>query len=144
MEGMKVVVKKNGSWCGGHVVDGKFKQNRRIRTLASMRDRDEYVTLAFYLKNTGNKMNPEVILSKFKAEKVYVAYKGVSAPLPVATATPKPAQNELKGKVDIKRFEKQWWAKFHPTCVSCTKGCKQSHMMLSVYCPSRQVKNNKK
>ena len=137
MNGLVVVAKKNGRFFTGGIKNDKFVRYREIKTLASLKHRDDYVTLPAYLKGLGLKTKPDVILASLKLDRLYIRQ------MPTMTVAARkllssPVMVEMPGTE--RAAEKLWWSAFHPTCIPCVKTCKQSHMMLSVYCPSRTTK----
>jgi hypothetical protein len=138
-----VVMKKDGKFFPGKVKDGKLIKYRQIKSLKSLRYRDEYITLESWLKITGTKTKSQTILDGFKVERLYVRYKEEKILSKKIVTTDEVQQTADTNKMGVraeKAWEKQWWKKFHPTCIPCKKDCKQSHMMLSVSCPSRTIK----
>ena len=39
-----------------------------------------------------------------------------------------------------KEFEKEFWADYYVQCKKCVHDCKQSHMILDLYCPKFKEK----
>lgn len=134
-----VVVKKDGKFFPGKVKNGKLVKYKQIKSLKSLRYRDEYITLEAWLKITDTKTKPQAILAGFRVDKLYVRHKTeVSTSKTVEIQEVK--VDSVGGIRQEKAWEKQWWKKFHPTCIPCKKSCKQSHMVLFVGCPTRTTK----
>ena len=133
-----VVAKKGGRFFTGGIKQDKFIRYREVKKLSDLKHRDDYITLGSYLKSIFPKASKETlevdeikILAGLKVDRMYIRkmVKEVksTAEEPILAGTEK-------------ADEKKFWEAYHPYCVDCVRSCKQSHMMLSVYCPSRATK----
>jgi hypothetical protein len=129
INGLVVVVKKGGRFFTGGIKNSKFVRYREVKKLADLKHRDSYVTLAKYLKDADVKGNPASILSSLKVDRMYVRMTPV-----VKT----PQEIILPGTPVAD--EKLYWADYYHLCKTCAKSCKQSHMILSLICPSYNKK----
>lgn len=140
----KKVVKGKSHFFTGGIKAGKFVRYREIKTLGALKHADDYVTLAKYLKSIGATGQEAEILAGLGVEKLYVRQTVKAEPGTQEKTKGKGKVSKASRQVTLKGTpaadEKIFWAKFHPTCIPCTKTCKQSHMALAVYCPSRVTK----
>ena len=140
MDGLGVVAKKNGKFYAGRIKDGKIVNRRHIKKLSALRRRDDYITLNAYLKATAKKDRPSVILMGLRVERLYVLPQNLHKTSRQNKNGGEKLHKQLENMPTTERsWEKVFWAKYHPTCVPCTKNCKQSHLILDIYCPSRTV-----
>jgi len=131
LNGLVVVYKRAGKFFTGGIKNGKVVRYRPIKKLTDLKHRDSYVTLAAYLKEAGKKDKPDTLLASLKVERLYILQD-----------KPKGTQVDDKklaavGAMTEKAWEKAWWSAYYPLCVSCTKDCKQSHMIVGLICPTR-------
>lgn len=157
INGLVVVIKtKQGRYFTGGIKAGKFVRYREVKKLADLKFRDEYVTLAAYLKSINSKGRAELILNTLKIDRMYVrmitkAKTTVEKIAPKSKVAKKivdkPEAKNSRRFVDFDvppateaAWEKWWWMEFHPYCLKCLKSCKQSAKLAGIYCPTRVTK----
>jgi hypothetical protein len=132
LNGLVIVYKRDGRFFTGGIKNGKVVRYRPVKRLTDLKRRDDYVTLAAYLKSVNSTDTAESLLTELKLERLYI--------LQVAQVKSTNEKLEEVGGMTEKAWEKVWWESFHPTCVDCAKNCKQSHMVISVICPVKAKK----
>ncbi len=137
INGLVVVVKKRDKFYTGGIKASKFVRYREIKKLSDLKFRDNYITLAAYLKKLHAPFSVDTILTTLKVDKMYVRTDTIPNKAK-AVITPPAASGK-----STEAAGKAYWAKFYPDCISCVKTCKQSHLLLSLHCPSRVAKPTK-
>jgi hypothetical protein len=130
LNGLVVVYKKGAKFFTGGIKNGKVVRYRPVKKLTDLKRRDEYVTLAAYLKGQGEKTKAEVVLAGLRVDGLYILQpvsKGAVAQL---------EKFESVGQMSEKAWTRSWWSEYYGLCVKCEKTCKQSSMILGLYCPS--------
>jgi hypothetical protein len=145
LDNLVVVARKKGRYFTGGIRAGKFVRYREIKSISDLKFKDSYITLAAYIKKKKLDISEEEVLAALNVENLYMrvvkrAKKVITKSPPVVppgsiTVNPKTPKSDTTGTM---------WSSYHEYCKVCIKKCKQSHLALSVYCPSRVVKRKKK